>query len=158
MERGDDVGRLEHRPRVGGDHEPGVVIDHVQDLGLHPSGQAPVGDIGLPPLVGHRGLEPDERAPGSFLRLRADEPAPRQDPPDRRDRRAAAVAPLEVDRDRVRAGIQALLRQLLAEPDDLLLEGFGSAVRRRPGSAGPGLQARLTLGIEPPHELVDPPP
>jgi len=28
------IGRLEHRPGVGGDQEPGVVVDHVQDLDL----------------------------------------------------------------------------------------------------------------------------
>ena len=45
----------------GGDQQPGMVILHVQDPDLGAAGEAPVGDVGLPPLVRHRGLVEPER-------------------------------------------------------------------------------------------------
>lgn len=63
-----DVGGLEHPQGISAHQEPGVIIDHVQDLDIGAAGQAPVGDVGLPALVRHLRLEPDERALGSLLR------------------------------------------------------------------------------------------
>lgn len=47
--------------------------DHVQDLDVGAIGQRPVGDVGLPAFVRLIGLEPDEGASRTFLRLRGDE-------------------------------------------------------------------------------------
>ncbi len=76
VEARDDVGSLEDRQSLRSDEQTGVVVDHVEDLDLGPGGEAPVGDVGLPPLVGLVGLEPHERAARTFLRLGDDEPTP----------------------------------------------------------------------------------
>ena len=153
-----DVGRLEHHACLRGHEKPRVVVDPVQDLDVGPVGEDPVGSVGLPALVGHRGFEPDERAPRSLLGLRGDEAPAGQDPPDRRGSRRASVTPLEVDRNRVGPGIVTLLRQALAELDDLVLEGLGDPVPAPPGTPRPRLEPRLALGLEPPDELMDPAP
>jgi len=59
-ERAHDVGSPGDRERPGGEQEPCVIVDHVQDLHVTPVPQGPVRDVGLPPLVRHVGLEPDE--------------------------------------------------------------------------------------------------
>jgi hypothetical protein len=53
---GDDV--LEDHQRVGGDQQARVIVDHVQDLDLALVCEAPVGDVGLPALVGLRSTLP----------------------------------------------------------------------------------------------------
>ena len=122
VERRDDVGGLEDHPCTRPHQEPGVVIEHVQDLDLGPVFETPVGDVLLPTLVGHSGLESDVRAPRPLLGLRGDEAATGKDPPDRRDRRAGPAALLEVVGDRVGPGIEALIRQPFAELDDRVLD------------------------------------
>jgi hypothetical protein len=114
-----------------------MVIDHVQDLGVRPAGEPPVGDVGLPALVRHLGAKAHERAAGSLLRLGNHEPTPRKDPPDRRHRGTGAVALGEVEGDRVGAGVQPFVRQVLAEVDDFVLEGLRRARRVRQGLTGP---------------------
>jgi len=84
MQVSDDVGGLEDAAGGGGGRQPGVVIKDVQDLGVAAVGQGPVGDVGLPQLVGQVRGEPVPGGPGPLVRLRGDEPAPGQDPPDRR--------------------------------------------------------------------------
>jgi hypothetical protein len=49
---GHDVGGFEHGPGGGSDQQPGVVVDDVEDLGSAAAGERPVGDVGLPHLVG----------------------------------------------------------------------------------------------------------
>jgi hypothetical protein len=41
-----------NRSGVAGDGDPGVVVDDVEDFDVAVIGQAPVGDVGLPALVG----------------------------------------------------------------------------------------------------------
>ena len=107
-----------------------MVIEDVQDLHLAAIGEAPMGDVGLPALVGLLGAEPLPRRPGPFLRLRHHEPAADQDPPDRGDgRHRVDPGDLQVGRDRFRAGVQALLRQLVAVADDLVLQFRTDRVR-----------------------------
>ena len=140
-----------------GHQEPGVIVDHVQDLDLGPVGEAPMGDVGLPPLVRHRSLEPDEGAPGSFLGLRVTNPRREGSARSSRPKAVAARDAAQVDSDRVGTGIDAEVGQLLAELDDLVLELLG----RPCGLLGDGEIAApgpLPFGIEPPTELVDPPP
>jgi hypothetical protein len=60
---------------------------------------------------------------GALLRLRHHEPAPGQDPPNGGDRRHGLHPGLShVDSDGLRTGVQTVLRQLFAEPDDLILD------------------------------------
>jgi hypothetical protein len=122
-----------------------VVIEQVQDLHLAVVGQGPMGDVQLPALVGLLGHEPHIAALGPLVRLGGDEPAGVQDPPDRRDRRCAAVPLAEVEGDGGRAGLVPATGQLLAELDDLVLD----LDRRAPGTsqrpAGPRRQPGLAL-------------
>jgi hypothetical protein len=64
-----------------------------------------------------------------FVRLRGDESAGREDPPDRRHRRyrVGAVALFEVGGDRGRAGFVAAAVKLFAQRDDLVLDGLDRA-------------------------------
>jgi hypothetical protein len=82
---GDDVQSVEHGSGGGADEESGVVIEDVQDLDLAAVREGPVGDVGLPAFVGQVGFEPPPRGARSLVRLRGDEPALGENPPDRRD-------------------------------------------------------------------------
>jgi hypothetical protein len=135
-----------------------VVVQDVQDLDVGPVCQAPVGGIALPPLVRHRGLEPTERGPRPLLGLRGDEATAGKNTPDRRDRRRATVATFEVEGDRVRPRVEPSFRQVFAESDDLVLERVEDSVRARPRTSRSWLEPGLTFGLEPPDELMDPPP
>ena len=57
----DDAGGFEDRPGGGASEQPGVVVDDVEDLGVAAAGEGPVGDAGLPQLVGQIGGEPPPR-------------------------------------------------------------------------------------------------
>ncbi len=70
----------------------------------------------------------------------------------------ATVAPFEVEGDRVSAGIVAFFHQVFAELDDLVLEGLWDPVGAPARTPGPWLETGITFGLEPPAELVDPPP
>jgi hypothetical protein len=52
MERGDHIGGFGGHKRLGGDHEPGMVVEHVEDLHLAAIDALPVGGVGLPALIG----------------------------------------------------------------------------------------------------------
>jgi hypothetical protein len=77
----------------------------------------------------------------------------------RRDRRHGGdlVPAFEVRRDRVRARVDAEVRELLAERHDIVLERPWGATRAPVRPPGPRLEPGLTLGVEAPAELVDPP-
>jgi hypothetical protein len=106
-----------------------VVVDDVADLDAGAVGEGPVSDVGLPAFVGLFGGEADEGALGPLVGLRGDEPAGSQDPPDRRHRRGAAVAPLQMEGNSRRPGFMTGLVEALADLDDLVLDGLGRAVR-----------------------------
>jgi hypothetical protein len=131
----------EDRGRGAGQAEAGVVVDPVADLGVAAVGQRPVGDVGLPALVGLGGLEPDERALGALVRLRGDETAGGEDPPDRGDRRAGAVPALQMGGDGGGASFVSVPVEVLADGDDLVLERVGDALwasaRRRGRGCSP---------------------
>jgi hypothetical protein len=116
-----------------------------------------MGDVGLPALVRHPGLEPHERAPRPLLRLGGDKAPAGKDPPDRRDRGRGAVPLGQVIGDRVGAGIQPLVGKRLAELDDLVLQGFSDALRTAPRPPGARPQSGLPLRVEAPAELINPP-
>jgi hypothetical protein len=106
-----------------------VVVEHVADLDIGAIGEGPVGDVGLPAFVGLLGGEPDEGALGSLVRLRRDESALGQDPPDRGHRWAGVVASLDMERDGRRACFVAGLVEFLADRHDLVLDLQRRAVR-----------------------------
>jgi hypothetical protein len=62
----------------------------------------------------------------------------------------------QVGADGVRAGVQPLAGQLLAEPDDLILELDGDRPRAGVRTPRPRLERGLTLGLVPGDELADP--
>jgi len=57
---------------VGGEVEQvaGVVVDEVQDLHAGAVGQGPVGEVGLPHLIGLGGCEASLRGTGPLMRFR----------------------------------------------------------------------------------------
>jgi hypothetical protein len=139
---------------VGGDTHARVVVDHVDDLDLGPVGQAPVRHVGLPALVRQVRLE---RAPGALrplVRLGHDEATPTEHSPDRRDRRHVAATPLKVGVDRLGAGVDAELAQLLAKGDDLILQRGRCAVGDRLGRRRPRCDRLVAAGAEPLHEFA----
>jgi hypothetical protein len=129
VEDRDDIDGLDRGKRLAGQEQPGVVVDHVEDLDVGAAGQAPVGDVGLPHLVRQLCLEADQRAARALLRLGSNKPLPLEDPPDRRAR-GHLLAPYllgEVVGDGLCAAVMALSVQLLAQPHDRthdLLRGF----------------------------------
>ena len=70
-ERVDDDGAGD--PLVGGDRQgvAGVVVEPGEDLDVDAGGEAVVGEVGLPGLVGLVGFEADVGRAGPLLRLRA---------------------------------------------------------------------------------------
>jgi hypothetical protein len=125
MECLDDVGGTCVGEDPRGDQGPGVVVEDVEDLHLGAVGEGPVGDVGLPALVGQVGLEAPPGATGPLLGL-GDNLAPSaQHPPDRRHRRhhlvVAPMADKQVVVDGVGAGVEALASQGLAQGHDLVL-------------------------------------
>jgi hypothetical protein len=83
VEGGDDVVGVDDAECFGGDAEPGVVVDDVEDLDVVAVGEGPVGDVHLPALVGEFGFEADVGAAGPFVGLGGDEPAGVENSPDR---------------------------------------------------------------------------
>ena len=141
-----------------------MVVFDVEDLHIGAVGQPPVGDVGLPAFVGHLGAKPGAGALGALLRLRGDKPAACQDPPDRRrgrdtaQRRIPLQVPLQVDADGLRAGVQASLGQVLAQPHDPVLQFQADRPRIRVGPSRPRRERGLALTLIPLDQLLDPVP
>ena len=136
-----------------------MVVENVQDLHLDPVGEPPVSDIGLPAFVGLLGAEPVPAGPGPFLRLTDHKPAPRQDPPDRGDRRHRGdAADLKVCSDGLGARVQTILGQLLTQPHDLVLHPQIDRVRIGMRAAGPRFERRHAVGLEAVDEFLHPDP
>jgi hypothetical protein len=141
----------------------GAVIQPGQDLDVGTgcavqAGEAVVGEVGLPAFVGLLGGEADVGGLGSLGRFRHDRPGPDQDPVDRGPRQCRSVMPGQVPADRVRARIQAVLGQLLTQPQHQLDRRRRCRRRRglRPSRAR--RQRSLALGLVTGLELVDPGP
>jgi hypothetical protein len=66
---GQDVSGLEDLEGVAGQGQAGVVVEQVEDLDLSGVGECPVGDVGLPELVGLVGLEAFPGRARAFLGL-----------------------------------------------------------------------------------------
>src|SRR5205823_4023729 len=128
----------------GGEVEAGVVVQEVEDLDRGVVLQLPGGGIGLPRLVGRLGLEADERAARSLVRLRRDEAVALQDPPDGGYRGRLREAFGQVMVDGLRTAVVARRDQLGAEPQDLGV-----------GASGPWLQGPVAAFLEALEESVD---
>jgi len=133
QERAHDIAALDRPEGLGGEQQAGVVIHEIEDLDVAPVGQAPVGRVGLPQLVGQGGLEPDERRARPLVRLGRDQVVTPEDAPDRRRRRGVGEPPGEVVGDRRRATVVAGRRELGAQLNDGRLE-----LGRRPARRGAG--------------------
>jgi hypothetical protein len=118
--------RVEHDdagdPEVGSDRQgvTGVIVEPGEDLDVDQVGEAVVGEVGLPHLVGLLGLEPDVGRAGPLARGWRDQPAALQGAVDRRSRHPELVMLLEVPADRVRPGVQTSGGEPTAELDDQL--------------------------------------
>ncbi len=106
QERVDHIG-AGHGP-VGGDRQgvTGVVVEPGQDLDLGAVGEGPVGEVGLPALVGQVGFEVEVGGLWPFLRLGLDEAGAFQSAPDRRCGDRDVVMVLQVPGDGVGAGVE----------------------------------------------------
>ena len=108
-----------------------------------------MGDVGLAAFVWLGGGEADVAAPEAFVRLRDDESAGGEDPPDRGDRGAGAVPAGQMGGDGGRAGLVPVPVEVLADGDDLVLELVGGPGGTTQRPAGAGLQSGVALGQEP---------
>jgi hypothetical protein len=104
-------------------------VEEVQDLDVDTGGQAVVAEVGLPHLVGHLGFEPQVGRAGPLARFGGDLGMAVQDPPHRRRRHRDPVMLVQVPANRLRARVEALFGQPLAQPQDQ----FHDAVTGRRG-------------------------
>ena len=135
----------------------GVVVEPADDLDAAPVREAPVGEVGLPDLVGRRGLEPDPGAPGPLVRLGDDETRGVEGPADGRGRRDRQGLAPEVPRDRDRPGVEPLARELRPEGNDPLAHLVGRPLGARVRPAGPrldGLEPVLTVPAQEPVQVL----
>lgn len=114
-DRGGDPGVGAHVQRVAG-----VVVEPADDLHVGGVDQPVVGEVGLPALVGLVGLEPQVGGLGSFPGRGDYRSGAEEDPVDRGARQLDLMAMSEVPADGVRAGVEASLAELLAQPQHLV--------------------------------------
>jgi hypothetical protein len=128
-------------PPAGGAVEQvaGVVVEPGADLDLAPVRQAPVGEVGLPQLVGQRGLEAPPGTARALARLGHDEAGGVEDAPDGRGRRDGQALAPEVPGDGSRTRVQAAGGELDPHGDDPLAHG----VRRAAGAGVRPARSRL---------------
>src|SRR4249919_2757460 len=117
-----------------------------------------MGDVNLPDLVRQVGDETAPARPRAFVRLREDKPAPGQHPPDRRHGRGGQATLAQVPGDGLRAGVVPGLDQLLAQPDDSVLNLGTDVSRIAAWAARARLERRLTLNPVAGDQLLHPAP
>ena len=118
----------------------GVVVEPADDLDLAAVGEAPVGEVGLPDLVGRRGLEPDPGAARPLARLGHDEARGVEDPPDGRGRRGRPALALEVPGDLTGPRPGPVGRSSSVRSAMIRARTSSGAARARPRPAGPRLE------------------
>ena len=136
-----------HRQRVAG-----VVVEPGQDLGLGAGssvgcGEPVVGEVGLPGLVGLVGFEADVGGLGALVRRGDDQPEPGEVAGDGGDRDGALMVVPQMPGDGVRSGVESLLGQLFAQPDDQLDHLGGDRGGGGLRATGAGLERGLALGL-----------
>jgi len=115
-----------------------------------------VDEIRLPALVGLLGLEADVGAAGSLARLRCDQPGAGKVPGHRGPGHRDAVVLGQVPAQGVRAGVQALVGQLLTQPDYQLDRRRRDRGRRAVRTPRPRFERGLALGAVAGDQLADP--
>ena len=153
-ERGDHVIAGDPPEGGAGEQVPGMVVEPADDLDLAPVGEAPVREVGLPDLVGRRGLEPDPGAARALARLGHDEAGGVEDAPDGRGGRNGQAVALQVPRDGRRARVKTTCGELDPETDDPATHLVGCPVRARAWPPGPRLEVVETTIAVPPQEAV----
>lgn len=150
-------------PVVGGDSqgEPGVLVEPGQDLAVEPGtsvgvGEPVVGEVGLPALVRHRRFEADVGGLRPLLRLRGDHAPSDQLPGHRGPGHGDVVVVGQVPADGLRAGVQTLIGQFLAEPNDQVHDRQRGRVRVRSRTPGAGLEDGLAVAAVAGEQLIQP--
>jgi hypothetical protein len=138
-----------------------VVVDPGQDLGVAAraavgAGEPVVGEVGLPGLVRLVGFEADVGGLGALVGLGDDQPSPREVAGDGGDRDSALMVVSQVPGDGVGSGVESLLGELFAEPDDQLDHLVGDRGGGGLRATGAGLERGLALGFVAGLEPVDP--
>ena len=118
IEGGHDIWSARDRKDLARHTHPREVIEEVDYLDLGVVFELKEGDVCLPRFVGELCLEAHKGALGALVGLSLDKAPAFEDPPDRRGRRRRWIGEAEVVVDRVGAGIEALIDELLAEPHD----------------------------------------
>jgi len=95
-----------------------VVVEPHEDFDIGATGEAPVGEVGLPALVGKVGLEADVGRFRSLLGVRGDLAGCGEVAVDRRGRDRCLVVVFEVPRDCVASGVEAVGAELASKPQD----------------------------------------
>jgi hypothetical protein len=147
-ERGHHVVAADPPEDGAGEQVAGVVVEPGADLDLAPVGQAPVGEIGLPQLVGRRGLEAPPGAARALARLGHDQPGGVEDAPDGRGRRGRQALAPEVPGNGGRARVQAPGSELDPQGNDPVAHGIRRAPRAGARPARPrldGLEAVVAV-------------
>ena len=143
---------------VSGDRDrvAGVVIDPAQDLDLAVVGEAPVGEIGLPHLIGQFRLEADVGRTRSFLGLRGDPTVTIQDAVHRRPRDPQVVVMSEMPDDLVGARVVTTGDKSVTDRHDQLHRRLGCPVRRRKWTSRAWNERGVAIGAVARDELGHP--
>jgi hypothetical protein len=139
QERVDDDFAGDRGPGAAAQQVTGVVVEPVDDLRVGAAAQGPVGEVGLPALVGLGGLEAPAGGAGPFAGLGGNQAGGVQDPADRRGGRDVQSGLLQVPGDGNRASVPAGRGQLEPGPDDELADLVLGRLRAAQRLAGPGL-------------------
>ena len=156
-ERGDHVVASDPPEDGAAEQVAGVIVEPGADLDLTAVGQAPVGEVRLPDLVGRRSLEPDPGAARALARLGHDESGGVQDAPDGRGRWDRQVLAPEVPGDRGGACVEAPGGELDPQRDDPVAHGTGCPARVRVRPPRPRLKVVEAVRPVPAQEPVQVP-
>ena len=141
----------------GSEQVAGVIVEPRADLDLAAVGEAPVGHVRLPDLVGRVGLEAVPGTAGALAWLGRDEARGHEDASDGRGRGGVEPFPLEVPGERHRPGIEALRGELGAPGDDPLphlLRCPAGVAAWPPRARLDRLEAALTVAAEQALEML----
>lgn len=116
------VGGSGHRQCLAAQANPGVVIDEVDDFHAGSVDKLPMRHVQLPALVGKLGLDALVGTAGPLVGLGNDEAPARKHPPYGGHRRWIRMALRQMPVDGLSPDVQTLAGQLLADPNDLVLQ------------------------------------
>jgi hypothetical protein len=145
QERVDDDGAGDRGVRAAGQQVAGEVTEPVDDLRAGAAAERPVGEVGLPALIGHVRLEPEAGGAGPLAWLGSDQAGGVQDPADGRGRRDVQPGLFQAPGDRDRAGVPAGRGQLQTGLEDEVADFVPGRAR-----IAPGLRERASTASGPP--------